>query len=88
MCLGVPGEVLSISDGESFARTGRVSFGGAVKEVNLAFVPEVQPGDYVIVHAGFALSIINEAEAGRIFELLNEIGPLESKSSNGVVEYE
>jgi hydrogenase expression/formation protein HypC len=55
MCLAVPGQILSIQ-GEDLERTGKVSFGGVVKEVNLACVPEARVGDYVVVHVGFALS--------------------------------
>ena len=57
-------------------RVGRVDFGGVVKEVNLDFVPEVQIGDYVLVHVGFALTVINEREAVQVFEALREIGEL------------
>jgi hydrogenase expression/formation protein HypC len=63
MCLAVPGKILSISGDDDLMRSGRVSFGGVVKEVSLAYVPEVQVGDYVIVHVGFALSKLDEAEA-------------------------
>jgi hydrogenase expression/formation protein HypC len=57
-------------------RTGRVSFGGIVKEVNLAYVPEAQIGDYVIVHVGFALNTVDEEEAARVFEYLKEMEEL------------
>jgi len=76
MCLAVPGKLLSISGDEPLARVGRVSFGGIVKEVSLAYVPDVQVGDYVIVHVGFALSKVDEAEAQRVFEYLAEMGEL------------
>ncbi|MBZ0288060.1 MAG: HypC/HybG/HupF family hydrogenase formation chaperone [Anaerolineae bacterium] len=76
MCLAVPGQLISITEGEPLARTGRVSFGGIVKEVNLAYVPEAQVGDYVIVHVGFALSIVDAAEASRVFEYLEQMGEL------------
>ena len=76
MCLAVPGKLLSISGDEPLARQGRVSFGGIVKEVSLAYVPEVQVGDYVIVHVGFALSRVDEEEAQRVFEYLAEMGEL------------
>ncbi|MBK8139389.1 MAG: HypC/HybG/HupF family hydrogenase formation chaperone [Chloroflexi bacterium] len=75
MCLAVPGKVMDIS-GEDLDRSGRVSFGGVIKDVNLAYVPEVQVGDYVIVHVGFALSKVDEAEARRVFEVLEEMGEL------------
>lgn len=68
MCLAVPGKVVTISGDDPFTRTAKVSFGGVVKEVNLAYVPEVAVDDYVIVHAGFALSRIDEREAQQMFE--------------------
>lgn len=64
MCLAVPGQILSISgDDGDLSRSGRVSFGGIIKEVNLAYVPEAQIGNYVIVHVGFAIAILDEAAA-------------------------
>ena len=75
MCLAVPGKVLSTA-GADLDRTGRVSFGGVVREVSLAYVPEAEAGDYVIVHVGFALSRLDEAEAARVFEHLRELGGL------------
>lgn len=75
MCLGIPGKVLRIRDAE--LRTGDVDFGGVVKEVCLAYVPEANVGDYVIVHVGFAISRVEEAEAARVFRYLDEIGELE-----------
>jgi hydrogenase expression/formation protein HypC len=73
MCLAVPGRILEVHGEEPEARAGRVSFGGIVKEVNLAFVPEARVGDYVLVHVGFAISRIDEVEAARIFAYLREI---------------
>ncbi|MGB8888953.1 MAG: HypC/HybG/HupF family hydrogenase formation chaperone [Candidatus Korobacteraceae bacterium] len=75
MCLAVPGKILSIQ-GEDFARTARVSFGGIVKEVNLAYVPEAMVADYVIVHVGFAISLLDEQEALRTFEYLQQMDEL------------
>lgn len=75
MCLAVPGKVLSIQ-GEDIARVGRVNFGGIVKEVNLAYVPQAEIGDYVVVHVGFAISVMNEREATQVFEYLKQIGEL------------
>ena len=77
MCLAIPGQVVSIAGDDPLLRTGRVSFGGILKEVSLAYTPEANVGDYVIVHVGFALSILDEVEAGRVFEYLREIGELE-----------
>ena len=74
MCLGIPGRVLSI--GSDALRTSRVGFGGVVKNVALIYVPEAVEGDYVIVHVGFAISRVDEAEAERVFSYLDEIGGL------------
>ena len=63
MCLAVPGKVVSISGDDPLLKKGKVSFGGVLKEVSLAYVPEVKIGDYVIVHVGFALSILDEEAA-------------------------
>ena len=76
MCLAVPGKIISVT-GEALERTGRVNFGGVIKEVSLAYVPEAQVGEYVIVHVGFALSKVDEAEAQHVFDYLSEIGELE-----------
>ena len=73
MCLAVPGKVLSITDATSLMRLGKVSFGGIVKEVSLAYVPEAQVGDYVIVHVGFAISRLDEQEAARVFAYLQQL---------------
>lgn len=74
MCLAMPGQVLSLSGEDWLDRTGRVSFGGVIKEVRMAYVPEAQPGDYVIVHVGFAISRLDEEEALRTLEYLKGIG--------------
>lgn len=74
MCLAVPGEVLSVSGADGPLRGGRVDFGGVIREINLAYTPEARVGDYVLVHVGFAISVIDEAEARRIFDLLRELG--------------
>lgn len=76
MCLAVPGKLISMN-GSGLERTGRVSFSGTIKEVSLAYVPEANVGDYVIVHVGFALSTLDETEAQRVFEYLEELGELE-----------
>lgn len=76
MCLAIPGELLSIAGDDPLARTGRVSFGGIVKEVNLACVPDARPGDFVTVHVGLALSVVDRAEADRVFDYLREVGEL------------
>jgi len=76
MCLGIPGKVLSVSEGDPLQRTGRVSFGGIVKEVNLTCVPEARVDDYVIVHVGFAISTLDAEEAGRVFDDLHKMEEL------------
>jgi hydrogenase expression/formation protein HypC len=73
MCLGIPGEVLSIEEDASGLRQARVRFGGVVREASLALVPEAQVGDYVVVHVGFALSVIDAEEAQSVFRLLQEM---------------
>ncbi len=75
MCLAVPGKVLSVQ-GEGIARVGRVNFGGIIKQVNLAYVPQANIGDYVVVHVGFAISVMDEHQAIQVFEYLKQIGEL------------
>ncbi len=75
MCLGIPGQVVSQEDAGGL-RMGRIRFGGIVREACLEYVPEVAPGDYVIVHAGFAISRVDEEEAARTYQLLEEMGQL------------
>jgi hydrogenase expression/formation protein HypC len=77
MCLAVPGRILEITDREAWTRRGRVDFGGLTKEINLALVPEAQPGDHVLVHVGVALHVVDEREANRVFEYLEQIEELE-----------
>ncbi len=80
MCLAIPGQILEITGGDPLTRMARVSFGGVVKEASLAYVPEAKPGDYVLVHAGFALNTIDEEEARRTLELLEQMqGPEEEQ---------
>jgi hydrogenase expression/formation protein HypC len=73
MCLGIPGEVLSIEEGVQGMRQGRVRFGGIIREVSLELVPEARIGDYVVVHVGFAISVIDAEEAQSVFRLLQEL---------------
>lgn len=75
MCLAVPGKVLSEHKHDGM-RMARVLFGGIVREACLEYVPETQVGDYVLVHVGFAISRVDEAEAHRTYELLKEMGQL------------
>ena len=83
MCLGVPGKVLTVEENAQGMAMGDVSFGGVNKEICLAYVPEARPGDYVIVHAGFAISIINEQEAEETFEILRRMGELADLEEEG-----
>lgn len=77
MCLAIPGQIESIAGGTDPLRCiGRVRFGGIIKEVSLAYVPEAKVGDYVIVHVGFALSIVDEDEARKLLEDLKAIEAL------------
>lgn len=72
MCLAVPGKILSIQ-GEDLMRVGKVSFSGVLKEVNLAYLPEAEIGDYAIIHAGVAISIVDPAEAEQTLLDLQQI---------------
>jgi hydrogenase expression/formation protein HypC len=76
MCLAIPGKVTSVTGADPLWRTGRVDFGGIIKEVSLAYVPDVKIGEYVIVHVGFALSRLDENEAKKVFQYLKEMDDL------------
>ncbi len=78
MCLAIPGKIISITNqlDETF-RQGKVSFGGIMKEVNLCMVPEAQVNDYVLVHVGVAIGIIDEEEASITFEYLKQMGEVD-----------
>jgi hydrogenase expression/formation protein HypC len=76
MCLAVPGRVMSIDDEGVTTRSGRVAFGAVERRVSLAFVPEAHVGDYVLVHVGFAIARVDEAEAAKVFDYLKEIDAL------------
>ncbi|MCG2580295.1 MAG: HypC/HybG/HupF family hydrogenase formation chaperone [Marinobacter sp.] len=73
MCLAVPGRLISIDGDDPLTRQGRVDFGGVIKSVNLAYVPEVQEQDYVLVHVGFAITVVDSLEAERVFEYLRTL---------------
>ncbi len=79
MCLAVPGKVLTVEEGDAAFRSGSVDFCGVRRTVNLAFTPEVRPGDFVLVHVGFALTRVDEEEAARTFQYLSEIGALKDE---------
>ena len=76
MCLAVPGKITTVDDAPALLRRGKVDFGGIVKEINLAFVPEATAGDYVLVHVGFAIARVDEVEAARMLEYLRQIEEL------------
>ena len=78
MCLAIPGKVISVEESNGL-RSGRIQFGGIVRQASLDFVPEAEVGDYVMVHVGYAISRVDEAEAHRTYELLEEMGALEAE---------
>jgi hydrogenase expression/formation protein HypC len=76
MCLGVPGKVIAIEPNPLGMTMGKVDFAGVTKSVCLAYVPEVQVGEYVVVHVGFAISKVDEQEAAKVFDYLREMDDL------------
>jgi len=82
MCLAIPGKVLETLDVDGM-KMARVSFGGMVKQICLEYTPEAVPGDYVLVHVGFALSRIDQEEAERTYRLLEELGQLAELQDGG-----
>jgi hydrogenase expression/formation protein HypC len=76
MCLAIPGRIVSIEGTDPLLRSGTVDFSGVTKLVNLGCVPDARVGDYVLVHVGFAISTIDEQEAGQVFEYLRQMGDL------------
>lgn len=76
MCLAVPGRILSICGDDPLLRNGKVDFGGVLKDVCLACVPEAAVGQYVLVHVGMAITVIDEQEAAKVFEYLDQMGEL------------
>ncbi len=85
MCLGIPGKIISTEDNPLGIRMGKVSFGGIVKEVCLAYTPEAEVGDYVIVHVGFAISRLDEEEAQQTLELLAELEQIAAEQSEPLI---
>ncbi len=73
MCLAVPGRVLDINARDPLLPSARVDFGGVVKDISLAYTPQARPGDYVLAHVGFAMTVIDEAEAARTLQALREV---------------
>lgn len=85
MCLAIPGKLTTITGQlDDTFRFGRVSFGGIMKEVNLSMVPHAQVGDYVLVHVGVAISIVDEEEALKTFEYIRQIGELNDLTSEEI----
>jgi len=87
MCLAIPGKLIEITSqlDDGIFKTGKVSFDGVIKEVSLALVQEAKIGDYILVHVGAAISIIDETEAKKTFEILRQLGELndlEDQDSN------
>lgn len=76
MCLGVPGKVIDVYDDALGIAMGKISFSGILKDVCLAYTPEAQPGEYVVVHAGFAISVVDEQEAMEVFRMLEQMDEL------------
>ena len=73
MCLAVPGQITAIQGDDALSRTGKVSFSGVIKEASLALLPEAHVGDYVIVHAGFAISLLDAEEAQRTLSYFDNV---------------
>ena len=82
MCLAVPGKIIEITEVDEFSKSAKVSFGGAIKTIDTSFVPEAKVGDYIIAHVGFALSVIDEDEAKKTLEYLDEMFGLDSTEDN------
>ncbi len=77
MCLAVPGKVLSVEGDDPLLRSGRVSFNGVIKQVSFTCAPEARVGDYVLVHVGLAISVIDAREAEETFRYLQAMGDLD-----------
>jgi hydrogenase expression/formation protein HypC len=86
MCLAIPGKLLDIELDANGVRMGRANFGGIVKQVCLEYTPDAAPGEYVLVHVGFALGKVDEAEAERTYKLLEEMDQLQELNIPGVEE--
>lgn len=85
MCLGIPGKIMEVYEAGGL-RMGKVDFGGVVRETCLSYVPEAEPGEYCVVHVGFAISMVSEAEAQETLETLRQISDVEEEL--GVMEAE
>ena len=76
MCLAAPGQIISLRDEGPLHRQGKVRFGGVIKEISLVLTPDADVGDYVLVHAGMAIGIVDAEEAAKVFEYLEQMGEL------------
>jgi len=82
MCLAIPGKLIEIAEDANSVRVGRASFGGVVKQVCLEYTPDAALGDFVLVHVGFALGKVDEAEAARTYKILEEMKQLDELTSD------
>jgi hydrogenase expression/formation protein HypC len=73
MCLAIPSQVVSVEGDDPAFLLGKVNFGGITKQISLAYTPEVRPGEYVLVHAGFSMQVVDEQEAKRSWQTLEEL---------------
>ena len=76
MCLAIPGKLIELMDDSQGVHMGKANFGGIVKQICLEYAPDAKPGDYVLVHVGFAIGKVDEAEAAKTFEILAEMKQL------------
>ncbi len=86
MCLALPGKIKEITGDDPMTRQGKADFGGVLKEVNLAYVPEAKIDDYVIIHAGFAISLLDEEEALKTIKHFKEINDLNGEINEAELE--
>lgn len=85
MCLAVPGKIIETFEVDGL-RMGKVDFGGVIREACLAYVPEVQVGDYTVIHVGFAINLLSEQEAQESLETLRQLADLEQEPAAGTAE--
>ena len=88
MCLAIPGQIIEQIDDDPLTRMAKVDFGGIARDISLALTPEAEVGDYVIVHAGFAINRLDEAEAHETLQLMVEAGILEQEPGPAASEDE
>ncbi len=85
MCLGVPGKVIEIYETDGL-KMGKIDFGGVVREACLAYVPEIEVGDYTVIHVGFAISQLSEEEAFETLEILSQLADIDEELGPGLEE--